>query len=413
MESKEKDERGPLRGGIGRWLLGDSNEPKGGSTTKGSDADSADGAAAPVDPTLLQSQVERLREMNVLALFLHSAGTAGEIMGLFLERAPEISGAKVVYPLLLDRRRDVLHAKPLEGTNDARLDQASLAFEAEMTQLEFPLYLRSSRRIVLEGGEVVITNSVRDLAEDVLGKQSCDSGQKKLDVKKLAMVPLVVGTESLGLVTFMFDHEEIDVEMLELLSGHCTLALKASIDQEMAGRFGEVDEVTWLYNRRYFMDALAQEIVRAHRYSRALSLVLLDIDGFTAFNESYGPSMGDKLLRSVGMTLATSLAEPEIAARYGNDEFAVILPESNRATAVALTSKLMAQVGQVTVFGGSGPPEPVTASVVIVCYPEDGTTREELIEAAEAGLSEAKEEKESSQSGTGGQDLGWTSRAMR
>jgi diguanylate cyclase (GGDEF)-like protein len=222
-----------------------------------------------------------------------------------------------------------------------------------------------------------------------------------------------MGTEPLGLVTFMFDHEEIDVEMLELLAGHCTVALKASLDQEVAGRFGEIDEVTWLYNRRYFLDTLAQEIVRANRYNRGLSLVLLDIDGFTAFNEGYGPSMGDKLLRSVGMTLATSLAEPEIAARYGNDEFAVILPESNRATAVALTSKLMAQVGQVTVFGGSGPPEPVTASVVIVCYPEDGTTREELIEAAEAGLSEAKEEKENSQHRGSKQDLGWASQGAQ
>ena len=100
----------------------------------------------------LRRQVERLRELGILALLLHSAGTSTEILTLFLDKAPQISGAKVVYPLLLDRRRGVLHAKPLEGTNDARLDQASLAFEAEMTQLEFPLYLRSTRRIILEVG---------------------------------------------------------------------------------------------------------------------------------------------------------------------------------------------------------------------------------------------------------------------
>jgi diguanylate cyclase (GGDEF)-like protein len=101
--------------------------------------------------------------------------------------------------------------------------------------------------------------------------------------------------------------------------------------------------------------------------------------------------------------------EPEITARYGNDEFVLLLPESNRATAVALTSKLLAQLGQVTVFGGNGPPEPVTATVVIVCYPEDGETREDLIQAAEAGLSEAKQEKKNSQSAGPGQRLGWAS----
>ena len=70
----------------------------------------------------------------------------------------------------------------------------------------------------------------------------------------------------------------------------------------------------------------------------------------------------------------------------------------------------MAQVGQVAVFGGSGPPEPVTASVAVVSYPEDGITRDELVEAAEAGLAEAKREKVSDRS-TSGQSLGWASQA--
>lgn len=385
-----------MKGGIGRWLLGSERTKR----------HAAEGDGDDLEPGVLQVRVRRLYELNLLSLLLHSAGTTEEMMALFLERAPDITGAKIVYPLLLDRRRDVLHAKPLEGTNDPRLDQASLAFEAEMTQLEFPLYLRSTRRIVLEGGEVVLTSTVRDLAEDVLGRQACEAGQKRLDVKKLAMVPLVIGDEPLGLITFMFDHEDIDVEMLEMLAGHCMLALKAALDQNAAGRYGEVDEVTWLYNRRHFAEKLSEEITRARRYSRALSVVLFDIDGFSVFNESYGPTMGDKLLRSVGMTLATSLKEPELTARYGNDEFALLLPESNRASAVALASKLLAQIGQVTVFGGSGPPEPVTASVAIACYPEDGSTREELLRAVEASLEEAKREKKDSRSG-GVDSLGW------
>jgi diguanylate cyclase (GGDEF)-like protein len=402
MESMQKEERRPMKGGIGRWLLGTEK------TKRSADHPGGDDGAA-LEPGVLQAQVRRLHELNLLALLLHSAGTVEEMMALFLERAPDITGAKIVYPLLLDRRRDVLHGKPLEGTNDPRLDQASLAFEAEMTQLEFPLYLRSTRRIVLEGGEVVLTSTVRDLAEDVLGRPSCESGQKRLDVKKLAMVPLVIGDEPLGLITFMFDHENIDVETLEMLAGHCMLALKAALDQNAAGRYGEVDEVTWLYNRRHFLEKLSEEITRARRYSRPLSVVLFDIDGFSVFNESYGPSMGDKLLRSVGMTLSTSLKEPEITARYGSDEFALLLPESNRASAVALASKLLAQVGQVTVFGGNGPPEPVTASVAIIGYPEDGNSREELVRAAEASLEEAKREKKNSHDAVSGEPLGWTS----
>ena len=127
-----------------------------------------------------------------------------------------------------------------------------------MTQLEFPLYLRSTRRIILEGGEVVIASSIRDLAEDVLGRQGCESGQKKLDIKKLAMVPLVMNWEPLGLVTFMFDHEEIDVGDAGAARRPLHAGPQSGLDQEEAGRFSEVDEVTWLRNRRYFKDTLAR-----------------------------------------------------------------------------------------------------------------------------------------------------------
>jgi diguanylate cyclase (GGDEF)-like protein len=162
---------------------------------------------------------------------------------------------------------------------------------------------------------------------------------------------------------------------------------------EEMGRFGEVDQVTWLHNRRHFMEALHREVARAKRYRRSLSLIFLDIDHFSAFNESYGPTLGDRLLRSVGMLLAEMVTEPEVVARFGADEFGLILPEVNRAAAVSVTTSLMARLGQVTVFSGSGSPEPVTASAAIVCYPEDGATARELVATAATGLEEAKREK--------------------
>jgi diguanylate cyclase (GGDEF)-like protein len=136
-----------------------------------------------------------------------------------------------------------------------------------------------------------------------------------------------------------------------------------------------------------------REILRAKRYRRPLSLIFLDIDRFSTFRESYGPSLGDRLLRSVGMLLAEGVTEPEVVAHFDGDGFALLLPEVNRAAAVSITTSLMARLGQVTVFGGSGDPEPVSASVAIVCYPEDGAISHDLIAAAASGLEEAKREK--------------------
>jgi diguanylate cyclase (GGDEF)-like protein len=204
---------------------------------------------------------------------------------------------------------------------------------------------------------------------------------------------MVMDGDPLGLLVFLFQEEECDRELLELLAGHVTLSLKNLADLEEMGRFGEVDQVTWLYNQRYFMEAVEREILRAKRYRRPLSLIFLDIDRFSTFKESYGPSLGDRLLRSVGMILAEGVTEPEVVAHFDGDGFALLLPEVNRAAAVSITTNLMARLGQVTVFGGSGDPEPVSASVAIVCYPEDGATPHDLIAAAASGLEETKREK--------------------
>jgi diguanylate cyclase (GGDEF)-like protein len=209
---------------------------------------------------------------------------------------------------------------------------------------------------------------------------------------------MLMDGDPLGLLVFLIKEEDFDRELLELLAGHTTLALKNLTDLEQLTQFGDVDQVTWLHNRRYFMECLEREIVRAKRYHRPLSLIFLDIDRFSAFKESYGPTLGDRLLRSVGMLLAESVTEPEVVARFDADEFALLLPEVNRASAVSITTNLMGRLRQVTVFGGSGSPEPVSATPAIVCYPEDGAAPYDLVAAATSGLEQAKKEKQAAAS---------------
>ncbi len=334
-----------------------------------------------------------LRDLVVLSLFLHSAGTVEEMMGMLVERAPEVTGASIVYPLLVDRRREVLHAEALAGGDEVGLNRLMQAFDADMTHLELPLSLPGTRQTVLDGGEVVVVDGLHALAEDVLGREACDSAQERLGVGKIAMVPMVMEGEPLGILVFMFEQGEPDLEVLELLAGHCALALKSLTAIEEAARFGEIDQVTWVYDRSYLLRAVEDELNRSRRYERDLSLVLLDIDGFSNFNRAYGATLGDRLLRSIAMLLAESVSEPELVARVGSDEFAVLLPETDRTQAVKSVSQMLSCVAQVNVFGGSGVPEPVTVSVAIACYPYDGTTSEELLGAATAGLEESKREK--------------------
>jgi diguanylate cyclase (GGDEF)-like protein len=134
--------------------------------------------------------------------------------------------------------------------------------------------------------------------------------------------------------------------------------------------------------------------VRSRRFGRGLSLVFFDIDDFGQFNASYGHTLGDRLLRSVAMTISGAIELPELVARYGGDDFAVLLPEADRATAVEVTSKIVDRISDVSVFESpSGERQYVSVSAAIVSFPEDGRSREELLAAAEMSLEQSKSER--------------------
>jgi diguanylate cyclase (GGDEF)-like protein len=344
----------------------------------------------PGNNAALRELTERLNELAVLSLFLHSAGTPEEMLSLFLERSPRVTGAVVTYPLLRDRRRDLLSAQRLESIDDAGLDQASVAAGENMADLEFPMPLRSWRRSVMEGGEVVLTDDLRQVFGETLSKQACDQIRSRLEITKTAVVPLVMEGEAFGLCVFLFSGTEPDIEVLELAAGHCTLALKALITGEETTRYGGIDPVTWVHSRGFFLEALESEVVRARRFGRGLSLVFFDIDDFGEFNANYGHTLGDRLLRSIAMTLTSSIALPELVARYGSDEFAVLLPESNRAAAVEITSRIVERIKALSVFESAAGHSSV--SVAIVSFPEDGASREELTMAGEQLLEQSKAE---------------------
>ncbi len=165
------------------------------------------------------------------------------MVSLFMERSPRATGAIVTYPILLDRRRDLLHAALLANIEDAAIEQASIAANENLVDLEFPLPLRSWRRSAMEGGEVLLSDNLRDVLGDVIGKEACDKIRHDLGVTRVATAPLVMEGESFGLCVFMFADVEPDVELLELAAGHCTLAIKELMAGEETTRFGGIDPV--------------------------------------------------------------------------------------------------------------------------------------------------------------------------
>jgi len=144
------------------------------------------------------------------------------------------------------------------------------------------------------------------------------------------------------------------------------------------------DALTDLYNHRYFYEQLTHEIERSLRYGHPVSIILLDLDHFKEINDTYGHLMGDKLLALMGQIIRDQVRAADIPARYGGDEFAIILPDTSREAAEATAQKLSRAIAMgKTDAGATNENLPMSASLGVACCPEEARTVSELLQVAD------------------------------
>ncbi len=151
----------------------------------------------------------------------------------------------------------------------------------------------------------------------------------------------------------------------------------------------ERDGLTGLYNHRFFIDALEREFARAHRYHRPLALLMIDLDGFKSVNDACGHPQGDLLLQKVGRIIQQTVRFVDIVARYGGDEFAILLPETELRQAGRLGERLILEVHQ-SPFLFDDKCFPISASAGVAVYHPGQSAAGLLLKEADRALYEAK-----------------------
>jgi diguanylate cyclase (GGDEF)-like protein len=154
-------------------------------------------------------------------------------------------------------------------------------------------------------------------------------------------------------------------------------------------RLSTVDSLTGLFNRSYFFAALEREIQRSARSGRGFCLLMMDLDGLKAINDRFGHFNGDRALRTVGETIRARVRRIDTAARYGGDEFVVVLPETEPAGAFVLAEKIRVGVGERSVKV-DGLEVRTSLSIGVVVYPRDGRTVDDLMIAADTTMYRSK-----------------------
>jgi diguanylate cyclase (GGDEF)-like protein len=182
-----------------------------------------------------------------------------------------------------------------------------------------------------------------------------------------------------------------ETERLQVIGNQSSLALQNALLHEELERLSVTDRLTGLYNHGYFTQHLEEEIERAQRFGHMVSLIMLDIDDFKSFNDTYGHPHGDRVLQSVALTIQGMLREIDIAARLGGEEFVVVFPETDLDGATAVADRIRAGVAMLS-YEGFGIVDDVhqTISVGVATYPRQAQTGASLIAAAHQALDMAK-----------------------
>ena len=186
--------------------------------------------------------------------------------------------------------------------------------------------------------------------------------------------------------------DDNDAAIIELLGEQLALAIANLRLRETLRQQSLRDPLTGLFNRRYFEESLRREMLRCERRRLPLALLVLDVDHFKAFNDSQGHSAGDAVLAHVGRSIAALVRAEDMACRYGGEEFTIVMPETDVGSAVARAEAIRRAISQSTISHNGLTLGPVTVSVGVAAFPQDGVTPELLFEVADASLYRAKAE---------------------
>jgi len=299
------------------------------------------------------------------------------LLKFILAQAVETTEAQKGSLMLYDPQIKRLVVRVVKGLPDPKVEEAINS--GEMTCATFAI------------GEGIAGKVFKTLKPMIVNSTENDDryeARKSSNVDSILCLPLIASEEPIGVINITnkvggkgFTNQ--DLELLTALSNQAAISINTTSLYEMA----ITDELTKIYIRRYFNIQLEKELKRAKRYGHPVSLAICDLDHFKAVNDTYGHQVGDEVLVAVAGILRASSRDIDTPARFGGEEFAVILPETGLEGARVMAERIRLAVADAKI---PSLPTSVTISIGVACYPEHADEFNSLIQTADEALYDAK-----------------------
>ncbi len=272
-------------------------------------------------------------------------------------------------------------------------DTFSSRYDVRFVQEETPLPIRLRRESVLI---TWLEREKKPLRQYIINVDTNFRALWEVDKKAIAEIellfPLISKDKLVGILALhkrrvggFYANEDID--FLVTLTNEAAVVIENADLYKKAKERANIDELTGLYNHRYFHNRVNEEIARSSRFGDTFSLMTIDLDHFKNYNDVYGHLYGDKVLQNVGEFIKRSIRSVDMAFRYGGDEFAIILPHTSIDNAYKVAERIRKKIESDIDIKGY----PLTCSLGIASWPTDGLMREEMIQASDAALYHSKQ----------------------
>jgi len=220
---------------------------------------------------------------------------------------------------------------------------------------------------------------------------------KRARLSAFLAIPVTVAQNTLGVILLETDgknfHSKGEIKTLSFFTNQVGIALENVRLYKEVEILSLTDGLTGLYNHRHFQKLLYEELNRSGRYKHSLSLLMIDVDYFKDYNDTYGHQAGDTLLASAAKTIRNNIRATDIAARYGGDEFCVILTETDKEAAFIKAEKIRREMEACRFLNNQKQPDKnPSVSIGVAAFPVDAGNREKLLKKGDDALYRAKKE---------------------